>query len=142
MSKTNYAKILWFQVNRQTLEEGQNFITLKYTLYLEKDKNELYHTISRIGNADSLSYDTTYLIILKRNHRLTELLVSDTSNHIKHLAEQKTLAEIRFCYWVPRSKSFVNPHLRGEGVILPSCWFSFNNSEMVKAVILTFCSIQ
>ena len=30
----------------------------------------------------------------------------------------------------------------GGGVILPPCWFSFNNSETVKAVTLAFCSIQ
>ena len=27
-------------------------------------------------------------------------------------------------------------------IILPSCWFSLNRSEMVKAVTLAFCSIQ
>ena len=73
-SEINYAKILWLQANRRTLEEGQNFVNLKHTLRLEKDKNELYHTMSRIGNADSLSYDTKYPIILNRDHRLAELL--------------------------------------------------------------------
>ena len=29
----------------------------------------------------------------------------------------------------------------GGGVFYPSCWFSRNNSETVKAVTLTFCSI-
>ena len=28
------------------------------------------------------------------------------------------------------------------GVILPLCWFSLNNSEMIKTVTLEFCSIQ
>ena len=53
-SEINYAKILWLQVSQQTLEEGQNFINLKHTLRLEKDKNELYRTMLRIGNADSI----------------------------------------------------------------------------------------
>ena len=61
----------------------------------------------RIGNPDSLSYDKKYPVILNRDHRLTELLVWDSHNHIKHLGERQTLAVIRFCYWVPRSKSFV-----------------------------------
>ena len=30
----------------------------------------------------------------------------------------------------------------GRGGILPLCWFSFNNSETVKAVDLAFCSIK
>ena len=37
-SEINYAKILWLQVNQQMLEEGQNFINLKHTLRLEKEK--------------------------------------------------------------------------------------------------------
>ena len=63
--------------------------------------------MSSIGNADSLSYDAKYPIILNRDHRLTELLVWDAHNRIKHLGERQTLAEIRCCYWVPRGKSFV-----------------------------------
>ena len=38
-----------------------------------------------------------------------------------------------------------NPNLGGEmkrGRGYPPCWFSLNNSETVKAVTLTFCSIQ
>ena len=102
-----YAKILWIEVNQRTLEEGKNFINLKHTLRLEKDKNELYRTMSRIGNADSLSYDTKYPIILNRDHRLTELLVWGAHNRIRHLGDRQTLAEICCCYWVPRRKSFV-----------------------------------
>ena len=34
-SEINYGKILWLQVNQQTLEEGQNFINLKQ-LYVQK----------------------------------------------------------------------------------------------------------
>ena len=39
-SEINYAMILWLKVNQQTLEEGQDFINLKYALKqrLEKDK--------------------------------------------------------------------------------------------------------
>ena len=51
-----------------------NFVNLKHTLRLEKDKNQLYHTMSRIGNADSLSHDTKYPIILNRDRRSTDLL--------------------------------------------------------------------
>ena len=30
----------------------------------------------------------------------------------------------------------------GGGVILPTCWFSLNNSETVKAVTMAFYSIE
>ena len=37
-----------------------------------------------------------------------------------------------------------NPNLGGGGggVILPTCWFSLNNSEKVKALTLAFCSVE
>ena len=35
---------------------------------------------------------------------------------------------------------YFNPNL--DGGIFTSCWFFFDNSETVKAVTLTFCSIQ
>ena len=44
---------------------------------------------------------------MNRDHRLTELLVWDAHNRIKHLGERQTLAENRCCYWVPRDKIFV-----------------------------------
>ena len=86
---------------------GAKFYQLKSYLYLEKDKNEFYRAMSRIGNADSLSYDTKYPIILNRDHRLTEFSVWDTHNSIKHLVEWQTLAENCSCYWILRVKSFV-----------------------------------
>ena len=106
-SEINYVKmILRLQTNQQTLEEGQNFVDSKDILRLEKDKNELYRAMPRTANAESLSYDTKYPNILNGDHRLTELLVWEAHNRIKHLGEQQTLAEI-CCYWVPRGKSFV-----------------------------------
>ena len=54
----------------------------------------------------------------------------------------------------PRERLYLNPNLGdfgegkgggggGFGGYLPhSCWFSFNNSETIKAVNLAFCSIQ
>ena len=39
------------------------------------------------------------------------------------------------------ARCYFNPNLRGT-VILTPCWFSLNNSEIVKDVTLAFCGIQ
>ena len=62
------------------------------------ESNDTYRSSSRISNAKSLSYYVENQIILDRNHRLTELIVWDTHNQIKHLGERQTLAEIRSYY--------------------------------------------
>ena len=36
----------------------------------------------------------------------------------------------------------LNPNVDGGGIFRPTCWFSLNNSETVKAVTLAFRSIQ
>ena len=100
-------KLLWIQENQAKLENSDNFNNLKNSLRLQKDSNDIYRSSSRISNAKSLSYDAKNLIILCRNHRLTEMIVCDAHNRIKHLGERQTLAEIRSCYWIPRGKSFV-----------------------------------
>ena len=106
-SEIRFVKLLLIQENQAKLEISDNFNNLKNSLRLQKDSNNIYLSSSRISNARSLSHDAKNPIILYRNHRLTELLVWDAHNRIKHLGERKTLAEIRSRYWIPRGKSFV-----------------------------------
>ena len=40
------------------------------------------------------------------------------------------------------SKPCIDPNLEGEGGTFTPCWFSLNNSKMVKATTLALCSIQ
>ena len=107
ISEIIFVKLLWIQENQAKLENSDNFNNLKNSLRLQKDSNDIYRSSSRISNAKSLSYDAKNPIILCRNHRLTEMIVWDAHNRIKHLGERQTLAEIRSCYWIPRGKSFV-----------------------------------
>ena len=101
-SEIRFVKLLRIQENQAKLENSDNFNNLKNSLRLQKDSNDIYRSSSRISNAKSLSYDAKNPIILCRNHRLTEMIVWDAHNRIKHLGERQTLAEIRSCYWIPR----------------------------------------
>ena len=85
-----------------------------------------------------------------------------TNKITKHVAHNKC---IRFCLIFIQSKQYfiwriqlnllqadehstafkiINPNLGGGGgnFTPTTCWFSLNNSEMVKATTLAFCSIQ
>ena len=103
-SEIRFAKLLWIQENKAKLENSDNFNNLKYSLHLQKNSNDIYRSSSRISNAKSLSYDAKNPIILCRNHRLTEMIVWEAHNRIKHLGERQTLAETCSCYWIPRGK--------------------------------------
>ena len=41
-----------------------------------------------------------------------------------------------------KKRESINPNLSGRELFYPHCWFSLDNSETVKAVILTFCSAE
>ena len=74
-SEFRFVKFLWIQKNQAKLENSDNFIDLKTSLRLQKDSNDIYRSWSRISNARSLSYNANNPIILRRNHRLSDLIV-------------------------------------------------------------------
>ena len=137
-------KLLWIQENQAKLENSDNFNNLKNSLRLQKDSNDIYRSSSRISNAKSLSYDAKNPIILCRNHRLTEMIVWDAHNRIKHLGERQTLAEIRSCYWIPRGKSFVKKVLHR---CITCRRFNLKNLQQIEilkgnSVYLTHCGTE
>ena len=57
---------------------------------------------------------------------------------IENISSKKTQMRLRFVLtliWVGKGG-------RGGNFTLSPCWFSLNNSKMVKAATLAFCSIQ
>ena len=70
-------------------------------------KNGLYRSTSRLNRAKSLPYNVKHPIILNRKHFLTNLIVLDIHERIKHNGERQTLPELREEFWIPRGKSFV-----------------------------------
>ena len=41
-----------------------------------------------------------------------------------------------------KKRESINPNLSGRKLFYPCCWFSLDNSEMVKTVTLTLCSVK
>ena len=143
-SEIRFVKLLWIQENQAKLENSDNFNNLKNSLRLQKDSNDIYCSSSCISNAKRLSYDAKNLIILCRNHRLTEMIVWDAHNRIKHLGERQTLAEIRSCYWIPRGKSFVKKVLHR---CITCRRFNLKNLQQIEilkgnSVYLTHCGTE
>ena len=71
-----------------------------------------------------------------------------TSNHLTNGKESVIFSSFNSTYSNITDKENLkkegpSPNLGGGDLIPPPlCWFSFNNSETVKAVTLGFCSIQ
>ena len=73
----------------------ESFKDLENSLCLKVDENGLYRSASRLNRAESLpSYYVQHPIILNRKHFLTNLIVLDVHERIKHHGERQTLAEL------------------------------------------------
>ena len=70
------------------------------------EENGLIRYKGRLENAD-LEFDTRNLIFMPRDHKLTELIIQDFHNSVKHLKVRSTLAEVRTKYWIPRGRQLV-----------------------------------
>ena len=47
-SETRLVKLLWIEESQPKLENSDNFNNLKNSLYLQKDSNDIYRSLSRI----------------------------------------------------------------------------------------------
>ena len=101
------AKLLWLRVNHLDIKFNNNFKNLENSLRLSLDDNGLYRSTGSLSQGKALAFSTKKPILLNRNHELTPLIVLDAHKTIKHSGERHTLTEVRYQYWIPRSKSFI-----------------------------------
>ena len=80
------AQNLWLKVNQRELSQDGNYFTnLENQLRLVKDGHEIYRCEGRLSNAKNLPYETRSPILLARKHKLTELIVLDCHQRLKHV---------------------------------------------------------
>ena len=106
------SKISWLKANQRGYISQESFKDLENSSCLKVDENGLYRSTSRLNPAKSLPYSVKRLIILSRKNFLTNLIVLDVHERIKHNGERQTLAELREEFWIPRVKIFVKQVLR------------------------------
>ena len=75
-------------------QDGSYFTNLENQLGLVKGGNEIYRCEGRLSNAKSIPYETRSSIILTRKHKLTELIVLDCHQRLKHAGQRQTLTEL------------------------------------------------
>ena len=83
------------------------FTNLENQLRLVKDGNEIYRCEGRLSNANNIPYETRSPILLARKHKLTELIVLDCHQSLKHAGQRQTLTELRSRFWITKGKNYV-----------------------------------
>ena len=103
------AENSWAKVNQRELSQDRNYFTnLENQSRLAKDGNEIYCCEGRLSNANNIPYETRSLILLARKHKLTELILFDGHQRLKHAGQRQTLTEFRSRFWITKGKSYVN----------------------------------
>ena len=88
-------------------QDGNYFTNLENQLRLVKNGNEIYHYEGRLSNTTSIPYENRSPILLARKHKLTELIVLDCQQCLKHAGQTQTLTELRSRFWITKRKSYV-----------------------------------
>ena len=102
------AQNLWLKTNERVLsQDGNYFSNLENQFRLVKDGNEVYHCEGRLSNAKNIPYETRSPILLAGKRMLTELIVLDCHQHLKHAGQRQTLTELRSQFWITKGKSYV-----------------------------------
>ena len=92
------AKKLWI-INEQYELESDNklLVSLSRSLGIFKDVNGIYRLRGRLQESE-LDIDAKYPIYLDRKSHLTELIIHDCHEKVKHSKVRDTLNELRSMY--------------------------------------------
>ena len=96
------AEKLWIKAAQIELRDQSNFQQLEKQLRLF-EKEGILKCRGRLSESD-LVEDAKYLIILPRDHRLTELIIRKCHDRTHHSGLRATLAEVRSKYWIPKGR--------------------------------------
>ena len=118
---------------------------IDYISYIRKNTSLFDKSTSEFLNSRVIAKD----IDLKFNKGVMKIDPNDRFREAKiNALEVKTQEDfnavelIKMQETKSKKRESINPNLSGRELFYPHCWFSLDNSETVKAVILTFCSAE
>ena len=99
-----------FKEEIYSLEKGQAVSSRSRLLSLNPylDENNVMRVNGRLGQAEHLSYDSRFPVILPRKHSITRLIIRhyhELGNH--NAGTSHTLADLRSKYWILRAREAV-----------------------------------
>ena len=93
-----------------TLKSQQDFSKVKESLGIVLQGQFLMCT-GRLGNSD-LPLEAKFLIVLPKDHRLTELIIFECHKNARHMKTAATLTEFRSRFWVSKGRQYVKKVLK------------------------------
>ena len=117
---------------------------IDYISYISKNTSFFDKSVSEFLNSRVIAKD----IDVKFNKGMMKIDPNDRFREAKiNALEVKTedfnaVELIKMQETKSKKRESINPNLSGRKLSYPCCWFSLDDSEMVKTVTLTFCSVK
>ena len=105
VEKIEEAERIWIIESQLKLQSSSNFKKISEQLGVVKE-NEILICKGRLGNSE-LDFRTKFPIILPRENKFTELVITDCHHKVHHCKERETLAELRSKFWVTKGRQCV-----------------------------------
>ena len=86
-------------------QHGKYLTNLENQLGLVKYGSEIYRCEESLLN--NILYKTRSPILLARKHKLTDLIVLDCHQRLKHAWQWQTVTELQSRFWITKGKSYV-----------------------------------
>ena len=110
VDELNEAERLWIREAQTGLKVGEKFSQFSNSLGLIEE--DILRCRGRLQNSD-LEYDAKYLILIPRNHRLTELIAQRRHREVHHVGVRAMLSRLRIKFWVVKWRQMLRKILSG-----------------------------
>ena len=110
MSEIRQAEKHWSRQTQKTLRNDGNFGKIASQLNIV-EMDGILVCKGRFDNLD-MPIESKYPIYLPKEHKLTELIITDCHVRAHHCGVKGTLAELRSRFWVSKGRQYVKTILR------------------------------
>ena len=101
----SYSEFYWIKKNLEFME-NKHIELLSKQLNVTRDENDLLNSTGRLENAP-LPYESKIPYLIKRHHKLAELIIADIHIKLKHISIKQTLTEVHQRFWICSGRSFI-----------------------------------
>ena len=118
---------------------------IDYISYIRKNTSLFDKSVSEFLNSRVIAEEIDVkfnkgMMKIDPNDRVREAKINDLELKPQEVCNAVEL--IKMQETKSKKRESIKPNLSGRELFYPRCWFSLDNSETVKAVTLTFCSVE
>ena len=106
------SKLIWVKYEKYIFKNSENCTKLKNSLNLFIDIEDVIRCRSRIAEANQLTFNEKYPILLRNDSKFTSLVVLKCHHDVYNCGAQAILCNLRNNYWIGRGRQKIKSILK------------------------------